>query len=122
MALNMQEVKGQWNQLQGLVKKRWGQLTDDDLRVLGENLDELVGFIQQKTGEGREAIESFLSAMTSRSMAAVSHAAESAGRYTREGLHRAGDTVRHHPGPSAATVFGIGLVAGVLVGLAIRRR
>ena len=118
MALNMQEVRGQWDQLQGLVKKRWGQLTDDDLRVLGANLDELVGFIEQKTGEGREAIESFLSAMTSRSASAVFHAAESA----REGLHRAGDTVRHHPGPSAAAVFGVGLVAGVLVGLAIRRR
>ena len=31
MAINAQELQGQWNQLKGQVKEKWGQLTDDDL-------------------------------------------------------------------------------------------
>jgi ElaB/YqjD/DUF883 family membrane-anchored ribosome-binding protein len=122
MALNVQEIQGQWHQMKGLIQKRWAQLTDSDLRVLGENLGELVDFIEQKTGEGRESIESFLSAMSSRTASAVSHAAETAGHYTREGFDRTENAVRHHPGQSVAVAFGLGLAAGVIVGLALRRR
>ena len=64
MAINTQELRGQWNKLQGRVKERWGQLTDDDLQIQGGNVDQLVGRIQQKTGEGREAIEKFLAELT----------------------------------------------------------
>ena len=74
----------------GLARQRWSQLTEDDLGVLEGNIEQLIGRIQQKTGEGREAIEKFFSEMTSRGSSAVAHAAEAAGQYA----HQVGD---RHP-------------------------
>ena len=54
----------------GQVKEKWGNLTDDDLQIQGGNVDQVVGKIQQKTGETREAIEEFLNNLTSRSASA----------------------------------------------------
>jgi ElaB/YqjD/DUF883 family membrane-anchored ribosome-binding protein len=125
MALNMEAIQGQWTEIQGMIQKRWEQLTDDDLGVLKHNLNELVGFIEQKTGEGRESIESFLNALSSRGAAAFSDAAEVAGRYAhdaRERLDRAERVVRRLPGQSVAVAFGVGLAAGLIVGVALRRR
>ena len=76
MAINAQELQGQWNQLKGQVKQKWGQLTDDDLNVAGGNLDQVIGKIQQRTGEGREVIEKFFGTLTSSGASAVSQAAE----------------------------------------------
>jgi uncharacterized protein YjbJ (UPF0337 family) len=125
MAINTQELRGQWNKLQGRVKERWGQLTDDDLQIQGGNVDQLVGRIQQKTGEGREAIEKFLADLTSRGSSAVERAADAVGYYA----HQAGDRVRQRYDRAEgmvrrnpAAIFGIGLVAGLIIGLAIRRR
>lgn len=140
MAINAQELQGQWNNLRGQVKQKWGQLTDDDLQISGGNIDQLVGKIQQKTGEGREAIERFLGELTSRGSSAVAHATEAVGNYAhqagdrlrdqyghvaeqaRERFDHAQDHVRHNPAQSVAAAFGVGLVAGLIVGLALRSR
>jgi len=129
MAINVQMIQGEWNYLCGLARQRWSQLTEDDLGVQERNIEQLVGRIQQRTGEGREAIEKFFSEMTSRGSSAVAHAAESAGQYT----HRVGDRlrqryedsetlIRHHPTETVLAALGIGLVAGLIVGLSIRAR
>jgi uncharacterized protein YjbJ (UPF0337 family) len=140
MAINAQQLQGQWNQLKGQVKERWGQLTDDDLQINNGNVDQLVGRIQQKTGEGREAIEKFLTELTSRGSSAISQASEAVSHFAhqagdrlrdrygdmsnqaRERYEMAEDMVRHNPGQSVAAAFGIGLVVGVVVGLALRSR
>jgi uncharacterized protein YjbJ (UPF0337 family) len=140
MAINAQELQGQWNRLRGQVKEKWGQLTDDDLQIQGGNVDQLVGRIQQKTGEGREAIEKFLNDLTSRGGSAVAQAAESVSQFAqqagdrlrdrygdmadqaRERYDMAQDMVRHNPTQSVAAAFGVGLVAGLIVGLALRSR
>lgn len=140
MAVNAQELQGQWNKVRGQLKEKWGQLTDDDLQIQGGNIDQLVGRIQQRTGEGREAIEKFLTDLTSRGGSAVAQAAEAVSGYAqhagerlrdnygqvsdqaREGYERAQDLVRHNPGQSVVAAFGIGIVAGLIVGLALRSR
>jgi len=140
MAINAQELQGQWNKLRGQVKERWGQLTEDDLQIHGGNIDHLVGKIQQRTGETRESIERFLTDLTGRggsavaqASEAVSHFAQQAGdrlrdRYgdladqARDRFDMAQDVVRHNPSQSVAAAFGVGLVAGLIVGLALRSR
>lgn len=140
MAINAQELQGQWNKLRGQVKERWGQLTDDDLQIQGGNVDQLVGKIQQRTGETREAIEKFLTDLTARGSSALSQAAGAVGSYAqqagdrlrdrygdfadqaRERYDMAQDMVRHNPSQSVAAAFGVGLVAGLIVGLALRSR
>jgi len=140
MAINAQELQGQWNKLRGQVKEHWGQLTDDDLQIHGGNIDQLVGRIQQRTGETRESIERYLTDLTSRGASVVAQATEAVSNYTqqagdrlrerygdyaqqaRERFDDVQDVVRHKPGQSVATAFGIGLVAGLVVGLALRSR
>jgi uncharacterized protein YjbJ (UPF0337 family) len=51
------EIKGNWNIIKGIVKQKWAVLTDDDLRYIDGQQDELVGRIQKRTGESREAVE-----------------------------------------------------------------
>ncbi len=51
------EIKGNWNIAKGKLKQKWGQLTDDDLDYAEGSADELVGRIQKRTGQTREAVE-----------------------------------------------------------------
>ena len=129
MAINVQTIQGEWTSLCGLARQRWSQLTEDDFGAVQGNIEQLVGRIQQKTGEGREAIEKFFSDATSRGSTAVANAAESAGEYAqqvsarlRERYDNAESLVRHHPTETVIAAFGIGLVAGLIAGLAIRGR
>lgn len=55
--MNSDQFEGQWKQLKGKVKQRWGKLTDDDLTTLSGKKDELVGRIQQRYGITREQAE-----------------------------------------------------------------
>lgn len=48
--MNTDILSGQWKQLKGTAKARWGKLTDDDLLRAEGNYDKLVGFIQQRYG------------------------------------------------------------------------
>lgn len=57
--MNKLEMKGHWNELKGKAKQKWGDLTDDDLRYTEGQEDELIGRIQQRTGESRENVERF---------------------------------------------------------------
>ena len=54
------KMKGKWNQLKGEVKRKWGQITDDDLLQVQGNIDMLIGKIQERTGEQQEAIRNWL--------------------------------------------------------------
>ena len=51
------EIKGDWNITKGKLKQKWASLTDDDLQYVEGLQDELLGRIQKRTGETREAIE-----------------------------------------------------------------
>ena len=50
-------LKGQWNELKGRVKERWGELTNDDLDRIEGRRDQLVGAIQQQYGRERDEVE-----------------------------------------------------------------
>jgi uncharacterized protein YjbJ (UPF0337 family) len=54
------EIKGDWNITKGKLKQKWGALTDDDLQYAEGKQDELVGRIQKRTGETREAVEKII--------------------------------------------------------------
>jgi uncharacterized protein YjbJ (UPF0337 family) len=134
MAINVQGLQGQWNQLKGEVKKRWGQLSDDDLKWSGGNIDQLVGRIQQRTGESRESIEKYLDQLTSQGSSAISSAVETVGSYANEVSHRlrdhygqfsdqaqegyqsAREVVVRNPMQWLAVAFGVGVLTGMFMG------
>ena len=55
--MNTQQMKGNWNMVKGKLKQRWANLTDNDLQYVDGKEQELVGRIQKRTGETREAVE-----------------------------------------------------------------
>lgn len=51
------EIKGDWNITKGKLRQKWADLTDDDLQYVEGKQEELLGRIQKRTGETREAVE-----------------------------------------------------------------
>ena len=50
------ELKGNWNEIKGKLKQKYGQLTDDDLAFAEGKDDELLGRLQQRLGRTKEEI------------------------------------------------------------------
>ena len=44
------EIAGDWTQFAGMVKSKWGKLTDADLTTFGGNHDQLASLLQAKYG------------------------------------------------------------------------
>jgi uncharacterized protein YjbJ (UPF0337 family) len=138
--VNQLELQGRWNEVKGQIQRRWGQLTDEDLRGLEGKADELVGTIQRKTGEARDKIENYLEELVVEGSSAFRRASESARQYAtdaagrfqeqyenvaegiRSGYEEAAEMVRKRPAESAAVVFGAGLIVGVVLGMMMRSR
>ena len=55
--MNWDEVKGNWKQLKGAVREKWGELTDDDLDRIAGKRDQFVGRLQERYGMTREEAE-----------------------------------------------------------------
>jgi uncharacterized protein YjbJ (UPF0337 family) len=52
--MNEDKLKGQWKQLHGKLKSRWGKLTDDDIEVANGNAEYLVGKLQERYGIAKD--------------------------------------------------------------------
>ena len=120
--------------------EKWGQLTDSDLPQIQGDVEQLVGIIQRKTGDGRESIEKFLQQMSGGAASAmgtaaetvhdyaqraskiVQHTAKQAADQVRAGYDEAERIVRNRPGESLLVCFGLGLITGVVIALSMRSR
>ncbi len=137
--INEQTLQGNWNEIRGMLRKRWSQLSQDDLQGFDGNLDQLIGLIQRKTGETRAAIEEFLDDVTAGAGSAIGQAAEDVRKYVRhaagqiqEGSHQAAETlrqgyedaeemIRQRPSASVAISLAAGLFLGLILGLTLRK-
>src|SRR5215208_3504507 len=55
-AMDWNRVEGNWKQVKGKVKEKWGQLTDDDLASINGKRDQLEGKIKERYGQGRDQV------------------------------------------------------------------
>jgi len=55
-------VKGNWNQIKGKLKQKYGQLTDDDLVFADGKDDEILGRLQKKLGKTKEELRKEIAA------------------------------------------------------------
>jgi len=60
--MNWDQIAGNWKQVKGAVRKKWGKLTDDDVDVIAGKRDILLGKIQERHGIAREEAEKELKA------------------------------------------------------------
>jgi uncharacterized protein YjbJ (UPF0337 family) len=47
---------GNWKQVTGRIKEKWGKLTDDDLTAINGRRDQLEGKIQERYGYAKDQV------------------------------------------------------------------
>lgn len=55
--MNKDTIEGNWKQMMGKAKEKWGKLTDQDLEVIAGKRDQLAGRLQERYGMAKEAAE-----------------------------------------------------------------
>ena len=50
------KLKGQWNEVKGKLKQKYGDLTDDDLVFTEGKEDELLGRLQKRLGASKDQL------------------------------------------------------------------
>ena len=52
--MDWDRIKGNWKQMSGSVKERWGELTDDDITQAQGDREQLEGKIQERYGKTKD--------------------------------------------------------------------
>jgi uncharacterized protein YjbJ (UPF0337 family) len=138
--VTQETMNSNWHAVVGKVKEKFGQITGDELTRIQGNFDQLVSLIERKTGQTREQVEEFLNSCSDSASDAYRKVADKgqqvynqASEYVDEGLRqvreRAGEsyayakqTVARRPAESLAVVAGIGLLAGIAIGMSMCSR
>ncbi len=55
--MKSQVLQGKWDQVKGIVKEFWGELTGDELDFIAGQRDRLIGLLEEKYGMTREEAE-----------------------------------------------------------------
>lgn len=55
--MNKDQVEGNWHQMKGAIKEKWGKLTDDDIATAKGKTEALAGRIQERYGITKEEAE-----------------------------------------------------------------
>ncbi len=129
-------VEGNWKQIRGRAKERWGKLTDDDLTAIAGRRDQLEGMIQERYGyakeRARKEIEDWTSSIESsleEQIAALRSGIQSlsstveriaeeqfprARSTAEEALHEADEAFKRNPILVIAVALGLGFLIGML--------
>ena len=132
-----QKLKGDWNQVAGKLKEKYGQFTEEEWTRVKGDTQQLVGMIQEKTGQAREQIEAFVHDLYERTNTEVSSAYEatsecvqSTGKAIHKGYEQVVDSaqagydystnvISKRPTESIVAALAVGLVTGVAIGISI---
>ncbi|KTD00626.1 CsbD family protein [Legionella feeleii] len=55
--MNQDIFEGKWEEVKGQMKQAWGWMTDDDMKQIEGNHQEIYGKLQKHYGYGREEAE-----------------------------------------------------------------
>ncbi len=55
--MNWDIIEGKWDQAKGAIKKKWGELTDDEITQMNGERDKIAGKLQEKYGWTKEQAE-----------------------------------------------------------------
>ncbi|MDB5392010.1 MAG: CsbD-like protein [Planctomycetaceae bacterium] len=144
---NATAVAGNWNDLKGRIRSKWGQMTDDTLEQAKGSMESLVGAIQRTTGEAKETIQAYLNAGVHEGANLYKQAADAVqvgykqasdvvqagaeqvmdgakvvGDSIKSGAEQTSKLVQARPVESLLFTFAAGMIAGLTVGLVLRSR
>lgn len=55
--MNWDQIAGNWKKLSGSAREQWGKLTDDDMQIVKGNREQLIGMLQERYGYAKEKAE-----------------------------------------------------------------
>lgn len=58
--VNADQLKGNWRQFKGELKKKWADITDDDLLYIEGHKEKLDGKIQERYGDKQEEVKKWV--------------------------------------------------------------
>lgn len=116
--VSREQLTGKWDQVQGQLLKRWGELTEDTLDQVKGNTQQLVGVIHEKTGVAREEIEQFID----HSIANAHSMYDDASQIVEDQWEYAQGMIRKRPMESLGIALGAGVLTGLLVGFVLYPR
>jgi uncharacterized protein YjbJ (UPF0337 family) len=137
---SQESMSGNWHTVVGKVKEKFGQITSDDLTKVQGNMDQLIGLIERKAGQTREQAEEFLSTIQHKAEGAFRNASDKGqqaynqasemldegvkqvSQRAGEGYEYAKETVSRRPAESLAVVTGLGVLAGIAIGISMCSR
>lgn len=62
--MNKDIFMGEWREVKGALRAKWGKLSDDDLLVVGASHERIFGLLQKRYGMLREDAEKQLQELT----------------------------------------------------------
>jgi ElaB/YqjD/DUF883 family membrane-anchored ribosome-binding protein len=129
-----------WQEISEKLRQHWAELASEDFRSFNGDVNQLVELIQRKTGDARTIVERYLDELSANAASAFQRSTEEVRAFARESEERIEDGTRQaaevlqqgrkmaeayaqqRPGASMAVCFGVGIVAGLVLGLSVRRR
>jgi uncharacterized protein YjbJ (UPF0337 family) len=133
--MDWNRIEGNWKQMKGTVKEKWGKLTDDDLTLIDGRRDQLEGKIQERYGFAKDqarkeiedwyrSVESDLAEQIEAIRADIQTLTSSVARIANKQIGRAqdraieaandaDDAIRRNPLSAVAIALGLGFVYGV---------
>lgn len=55
--LNEEQLIGNWEQIKGAIKEKWGRLTDNDLTIIEGRREQMIGKLHELYGLARKDAE-----------------------------------------------------------------
>jgi uncharacterized protein YjbJ (UPF0337 family) len=133
--MDWNRIEGNWKQMKGTVKEKWGKLTDDDLTLINGRRDQLEGKIQERYGFAKDqarkeiedwyrSVESDLAEQIEAIRADIQTLTSSVARIANKQIGRAqdraieaandaDDAIRRNPLSAVAIALGLGFFYGV---------
>ena len=56
--MNNDTIEGNWHEIKGKIKAKWGRLTENEIEAVKGNIEELAGKLQKAYGYAKEEAES----------------------------------------------------------------
>ena len=135
--ISQEKITKNWHSVVGKVKEKFGQISNDDLSSVQGNIDQLVGLIERKAGQSRDQAEEFLSSVYSSAEGTLHNLSEKGhqaynqatemlddgmkqvSQKAGQGYEYAKDTVARRPAESLAVIAGLGVLAGIAIGVSL---
>lgn len=102
--MNQDILQGKLREMRGELKRKWGKLTNNDLRQIEGELDRIVGLFQKRYGYTRE-----------QAISEVENYVQEYGARARDTLRKQTEALQQEPARALPVVWSVMAVVGIIM-------